>query len=278
MNDNNMISPAVDTYQRLFPELKQRVAGRTAPVQVQIQDEVASVVTELIEMIQPLPPQSTLLGVCEDGAPFLLDLAGQETGALLITGDSGCGITRHLQATVAATILLNAPHEVQIAVLTRDPEKWKPLANMPGGRRHFSGIYAWYEQGAIDLIDQLINLADDRSSDRRTGATVLLVIDDLSGVFNAGFEAQNGLHRLLVDGPFSHIRPIASLDAQLCTPNPFWVDAFRTFLIGKVASGDTFKDLGFSLDPGALDLVDGLEFSAFTGQEWMKYRVPTLDF
>ena len=278
MSDLNMFSLAVETYQRLLPELKQRVARATVPIQVQTPADNAPTVADLVELIQPTPPQTGMLGQCEDGAPFLLDLSGQETGSILLVGDPDSGKDHHLQTVVDSTIRLNAPHEVQVAVLTRNVDAWKPIAGMPGYSSHFSGIFAWYEQGAADLVHQLASLAEDRSSSRRSGATVLLVIDDLSGVFDADFETQNGLHWLLVDGPFSHIRPIASLDASLCSVNPFWVDTFRTFLIGKIEKGSALEEMGFSPEPDAMSLIPGLEYCAFMGQEWMKYRVPALNF
>ena len=277
MSDANLLSLAIETYQRLLPELKQKTADNPIDATDQVLATNIPTVAELVELVQPLPGQSCLLGLCDDGAPFLFDLANRETGSLLLVGDAGAGKTHHLQTIVDSAVRLNAPHEVQIAVLTRDSDEWKALMKSPGYARYISGVYSWYEQGAINLIDQLVRLGENRNSGRHSGATVLLILDDLAGVFDASFETQNGLHWLLVDGPFSGIRPIASLDARLCPENPFWMDAFRTFLIGKVAASDSINSLGFSPEPETGSLVPGLEFCAFMGQQWMTYHVPTMD-
>ncbi len=122
----------------------------------------------------------------------------------------------------------------------------KSLQKVPGYEKYFIEITAWYEQGANDLVNDLVSLGENRSSGRHPGATVLVILDDLPGVFNSDFEIQNGLHWLLENGAFSLIRPVASMDAQFSPANPFWIDAFRTFLVGKIASNSLAQSLGLT--------------------------------
>jgi len=270
-----MLALAIETYQRLLPELNHTIA--VDPTLAIGQNQLSPIPTlqELVEMVKPLPPQSCLVGLCEDGIPFLLDLAKGETGSILVTGDINCEKVRQLQVMVESVIQLNSPHEVQVAVLTNDPERWSAFKQEPDLSPYFAGIYAWYEQGATDLINRLVSLGVDRSQGRHRGATILLIIDDLQGVFNADFETQNGLHWLLEYGVLSHIRSIASLDASQCIKNPFWIDAFRTFLVGRIESLSLVESLGYSQDSVA-NLIPGLEFIAYTGQSWLKYCLPSL--
>jgi hypothetical protein len=234
-------------------------------------------VSGIIERMESLPAKTCLLGQCSDDAPFLFDLSNPETGSLLLVGDPGCGKTHHLQAVVESVIYLNAPHEVQVAVLTGDTTQWRVLVENPGHARYLMGVYSWYDQAAATLIEQLVHLGENRSNGRLNGPTVLLILDDLAGIFDATLETQNWLRWLLVDGPFTGIRPVGSLDSRMCADNPFWVDTFRTFLIGNVAVNDAIHGLGFNPEPEGTNLEAGLEFSAFTGQEWMTYRLPALD-
>jgi len=274
MSDTNMLALAVETYQRLFPEIKQRI--RKEPDLSPAKTQVVPIprIDEILDMIQPLPPQTCLIGTCADGVPFLLNLTGMETGSLLVTGDPGCGKTHHLQVMAESTIHINSPHEVQIAVITRDPDEWASLLKKPGYSRHFSGVYGWFEQGATDLINQLVTLGESRGSGRHPGATVLLLVDDLPDIFEADYEIQNGLHWLLENGLFSGIRVAASMDARFCPTNPFWVDTFRTFLIGKIESDATAQSLGLDGVGSTKDLMPQVEFSAYTGENWSKYRLP----
>jgi len=193
---------------------------------------------------------------------------------LLVTGDPACGKTAHIKLIAESAICLNSPHEVQIAVITNNPEEWTHLRETPGYSRYFMGISAWYEQESSDMVNYLVSLGEDRSSGRHPGASVLLCVDGLAGVFNADFEIQNGLHWLLEYGPYSHIRPVASMEAQLCPTNSFWVDTFRTFLVGRIASDSLAQSLGLSDVLSTKDLISNHEFSAFTGQAWTKYRLP----
>lgn len=277
MSDANMLTLAVETYQRLLPELKNMLVRRNQRIPDQVQEIQTPTLAEILQAVQPIPPQTCVVGLCEDNLPFLLDLTGSDTGSLLVTGDPSCGKTEHLKVLAESAIGLNSPHEVQIAVLTNDPDAWAGLRETPGYDRYFIGIFAWYEQGAGDLVNTLVSLGEDRSSGRHPGATVLLLVDHLPGVFEADFEIQNGLHWLLEYGSYSHIRPVASMDAQLCPSNPFWVDTFRTFLIGRIASDSLAQSLGLSGVMSTQNLISNHEFSAFTGQTWTRYRLPIRD-
>jgi len=277
MTDANMLSQALDAYQRLFPGFKNNFAREYPPSTDQVQELKTTTLEELIAGVQPIPPKTCVVGLCADNVPFLLDLTRSETGSLLVTGDPACGKTEHLRIITESALRLNSPHEVQIAVITNDPDEWANLLETPGYQRYFIGVSAWYEQGASDLVNHLVSLGEDRATGRHPGSTILLIVDDLPGVFTADFEIQNGLHWLLEYGPYSNIRPIASMDAQLCPSNPFWVDTFRTFLIGKIASDSLAGSLGLSGVLTTKDLIPNHEFSAFTGQAWTKYSLPMRD-
>jgi hypothetical protein len=277
MSDANMLTLAVQTYQRLLPELKNMIVRGNHQNPDQVLEIQTPTLGEVLQAVQPIPPQTCLVGLCEDNVPFLLDLTGSDTGSLLVTGDPSCGKTQHLKVIAESAICLNSPHEVQIAVITNDPDEWANLRETPGYARYFIGIFAWYEQGASDLVNQLVSLGEDRSSGRHPGATVLLLVDDLPGVFDADFEIQNGLHWLLEYGPCCHIRPVASMDAQLCPTNPFWVDTFRTFLVGRITSDSLAQSLGLCGVISTKELISNHEFSAFTGQAWTRYRLPIRD-
>jgi hypothetical protein len=276
MTESNLLSLAIETSKRLVPEFKAKAGLVSAsPANRNIQIQVPGV-QELLETIQPLPPQTCLVGLCEDGIPFLLDLAKSETGALLVTSDPDCDRLPHLQVMVESLILLNSPHEAQVAVLTSDLDRWSNFSHQPDFSSHIMGIHAWYEQGAADMISRLVTLGVDRSQGRKRGPTIFLVIDDLQGAFDTDFEMQNGLHWLLENGTPNHIRTLSSLDAPLFEKNPFWTDTCRTFLVGKINTSALAENLGYSKDLVA-NLIPGFEYLAYTGEAWLKYRMPALD-
>ncbi len=62
------------------------------------EDETGAINPEALPDLQamlllagPLPPYSLILGACDDGLPFLLDLANPAPGALMIAADAGAG-------------------------------------------------------------------------------------------------------------------------------------------------------------------------------------------
>jgi hypothetical protein len=277
MSDANLLSLALQSYQHLFPEVGKKTEKNPLFSFPKVKTHRVPTLGEVIAKIHPLPPQSSVLGVCEDGIPFLLDLAGRETGSLLVTGDPDSEKTRQLQVIVESALRLNSPHEVQIAVLTRDPDEWLPFQKSPLFRRYFLGIHAWYEEDASNLVRRLVSLCEDRGNGRHPGANILLVMDGLENAFGADFEIQDGLHRLLDYGPSLKIRSFASLDAQYCSENPFWLNMFHTFLVGKISSEKTASELGFSYTPRSDAFLDNSEFNAFTGEDWLKYSLPVLE-
>jgi len=274
MSDANMLTLALETYQRLFPEMKHKLFDDPTAIIQPRQAEPSPTLQEIIEAVRPVPPQTCVVGICEDHVPFLLDMSQPETGALLVTGDPAAGKTAHLRILVESVMALNSPHEVKIGVLSNQPDQWRDLAEDSQYMRYFTGVHAWYEPGAAELITRLVGLGEDRATGRHLGATMLLIVDDLQNAFKADFEVQNGLHWLLEYGVFSQIRPVASLDAGLCPGNEFWIDAFRTFLIGKISDDSLAEALGLSGLFSTRDLIPNHEFRAFTGKAWTKYCLP----
>lgn len=275
MSTANVFSMALESYQRLFPEIGRKIIHLPQHSPETIAPVRAPSLDETLSSIYPLPPHSCLLGLCADGIPFLLDLRSKETGSLLVTGDPDSEKTRQLQVIVESAIRSSSPHELQVAVLTRNPEVWSAFRNVSNYSRYFYGLQGWYEQEASELIRRLVALGEDRSNGRQRGATILLVIDDLTGVLEADFEYQDGLHQLLELGPAVQIRPVASLDSQACVQYPFWLNAFHTFLIGKITLSSKDLDLGFSFPVDEKSDMGKADFHAYTGESWMKYTLPT---
>jgi hypothetical protein len=77
----------------------------------------------LIRKIGPQPPYSALVGLCEDGLPFLLDLSDPVPGAVLIAGDPSSGKTRLLQSLLASVGVFSGPQELSYTLITSRPQE-----------------------------------------------------------------------------------------------------------------------------------------------------------
>jgi hypothetical protein len=281
MVETNLVALAIKTYQRLLPELNskqpQEIISQLQPEPWNLAPLVQlPTVGQTLHSINPVPCHSILIGACEDGLPFLLDLAQPAAGPLLVTGDAGCGKTRQLKVMVESALRLASPREIQIGVVTGRPEEWSDLFDPYKRIKHSMGVVTWEGPALVNLIDSLVTLAEDRYKGRRGGTAVILIVEDLSQIQGVDNRDQMAFHWLLQNGPQVGIWVIASLQAELAVALPFWVDVFRTRLFGKIDSGEVGQRLAIYPGLETSHLITGSEFCTRLGKEWMSYWVPEL--
>jgi len=74
-----------------------------------------------MERLGPVPPYSALIGMCEDGLPFLFDLDDPSAGSILMIGDENSGKTRLMQTILLSASALNPPERRMFSVITSNP-------------------------------------------------------------------------------------------------------------------------------------------------------------
>ncbi len=278
MADTSLMALALEAYQHLLPELKQKAntkasSGEAEPWNMTPLMRLPTV-GQVLYSIKPVPYQSILIGACEDGLPFLLDLAQPASGPVLVTGDARCGKTRQLKVMVESALRLASPREIQIGVVTAHPEEWADLFDPYQGVKHSLGIYPWNHDSLSSLINSLAGLVEDRFTGRRNGPMVLLIIEDLSQVETLETSDQMTFHWLLENGAQVGVWPVASALAGQATSLPYWVDVFRTRLFGRIASPEVARQLAIYPDLEAGQLMAGSEFCTRLDNAWMSYWVP----
>jgi len=276
MSDPNLFALGLEIYNRLQPELENRPVQPETPVWGLEPQVHLPALQDILQSAGALPPRTFLIGNCADGVPFFIDTSRVGLGALLVTGDPHSGKTRQLQVMVASAVALNHPHEMQVCVLTHDPDEWTAVCTQAASQDQLLGIYPFSDSETHTVIRALVELAEDRRYGKRSSASVLFVIDDLEWVSQLDYEDQNNLHWLLQYGSRSGIWLVASLDACLAGELPFWVDVFRTRLLGQIKSPSLADYLSISSNSPAPQLTPGIEFTVRTGPGWMKYIVPSL--
>ena len=262
-------------HQNLVTRPMTRVGPRYLPPARRRLWQGSPTVGSLLRTIQPGPSRSLLLGQCDDGRPFLAELGEPEMGAILVSCDKGCGKTHQLQVMVDSALRLNAPSSLQFGVLTFKPGEWQVWQSEPQRMKHLQGIYAWYDPWAEGFIQTLVDLAEARRDGGRSGADVLLILDDLNFIEELSYEAQVNLYWLLEYGAHSGVWLIAGVNAHQAADFRYWVDTFRTRVIGRVTSEESTEILALRSNPAAADLEPGM-FSVWAGTDWRTYRLPLL--
>lgn len=265
----NTIKPMQGHFQNRANNWQQSLSfRRKKPVQ-------SMTVGRILSTFQPFPANAVLLGSCEDGLPFLMTFSDPEIGAILVGGDAGCGKTHQLQVMVDSAFRTHSPKDFQVVIFTHKPDEWVALQNHPWQKRYLQVLRAWYDRRIEKTIDELVDLAVARRDGDRTGPAVMLIMDDFNFIETLSLEVQVNLRWLLDYGPQSNVWPIAAMNAGFALGYRYWMEAFRTRIIGRVTRCDRLEHL--TLLPGSrMKSLGASEFRVWTGSDWLTYQIPLL--
>jgi hypothetical protein len=283
---------------RWWPALQERLAWRFSSVQAGIGEHVTEIgdmeplsaqdsgleftgvanwpptLEALIQQCAPLPAHGVILGICDDGLPFVLDLTNPAPGALVILSDSYSARKRLLNAILTSAKYLNSEEELAFNLLVNDQDEFQNLAQFSNCRR----LVPIDENSGAELAEVIRELAvvtEARRRSRPVPPDVILAIDDLYRCLQSiDDETFAQLYWLVKHGPRSRVWTIAALDAlQSRQIEPRLLAAFRTRLIGSVEDSDLGQyltggeDLEFEATPNAD------QFYVPYGDSWVRFWV-----
>ncbi|HOM66570.1 MAG: hypothetical protein BWX85_01539 [Chloroflexi bacterium ADurb.Bin120] len=271
----NMIVNDVKVNRKPFPPINTRNRVRQPGADKLRVPFKATTVGRLLNSIRPGNSPALLLGECADGLPFLIKLGDPFMGAALIGCERSTGKTHHLQVLAESAVKLNPPSALQIGIITFKPGEWQFWERKPENKKYLQGIFAWYDPWAEVLIKNLTELAETRYDGAKTGAQIVLILDDLGFVEELSYEAQVNLRWLLEYGAQAGIFVVASINSGQLDRFRFWVEPFRTRIVGRI----TDKIVAETLTLRKNSAVDALEpgmFRVWTCSKWRTYRLPLL--
>jgi hypothetical protein len=221
----------------------------------------------LLEESESLPACSILLGACEDGLPFMLDLTNPAPGALLIVGDSGSGKTRLLKSILASAVRLNPAEQVAFCLLADDLDEYSALADSD----HCQHALSTSAIAIGELIQELTQVVYERRRDRTQSPAIILAIDDLSSCLEFLDDMSYiRLSWLIRHGPRSRVWTIATLPSEKSgRVDPRFLLAFRTRLVGCIADGAKAVELSMDGSIRIKDLECGSQFYVPYGVDWL---------
>lgn len=270
----DQVEIALEAYRQLQAELRpdSYPRERTAPEEIEASPALPPRpdLTQVLEEIGPLLSGTIFLGLTEDGTPLLHDLfpaeEGEATaGPLLVTGDARSGKTAFLQNLAAS---LDADGDLLFAVITSRLAEWEPFEALPSSL----GIWPGRPASIGRLLGQLCPWAESP----RRHAGVILLIDDLELVTEAGAEVRRDLRYLLLYGPERGIWPVTTLRASQVGARRTWLDYFTSRVYAHVASAPLAEYLTDDAQAQLGDLLPGVQYLLKLPDGWLKFWIPAL--
>jgi hypothetical protein len=229
---------------------------------------------QVLDEIGSLPSGTIFLGLAEDGAPLLHDLFPPEggkaaAGPLLVTGDARSGKTAFLQNLAAGLDATSETGDVLFGVITPRVEEWEAFEALPSSL----GIWSARPLSMGRLLGQLCAWA---SSSRPRHAGVVLLLDGLAMVAEAGADVRRDLRYLLLYGPERGIWPVATVRASQAGGARLWLDYFTSRIYGRVANGPLAEYLTDDPEVRLDDLLPGVQYLLELPDGWLKFWIPAL--
>ncbi len=229
----------------------------------------------LLESLTEPPLYATLLGACEDGLPFLIDLTNPAPGAILATADAAGGKTRLLRSVLHSACQLNEPEQLSFNVIARQPDEYQDLNEMD----QCQAILPVEEQAIPELIAELVATAEGRKRNGPQDPAMLLVIDDLASLLTFLDEpTYSRLYWLIRHGPRYQVWTLAALSAEQAGElDPRFLSAFRTRLFGYMHDEALAQRLASDDGLATRALEIGRQFYVPYGGEWLRFWICKLD-
>jgi hypothetical protein len=223
---------------------------------------------ELLAQAGPFPPETIILGACEDGLPFTLDLNNPAPGALLYSGEQDEENSAWLRAALLSAVRLTPSRSLHLWVITAHPDAYQDVIHYP----HLRHLAAPEELVTAALIQEVVELVEQRRHGDPRGPACILAIDDLASfLHNIDEELFRSLNILLRHGPRTRVWPIVTLGAgQANQIDERLLPAFRTRLIGRITDYEVGAYLAQDDRLDASNIYEQGQFFAPFGDEWIR--------
>jgi hypothetical protein len=211
---------------------------------------------------------AVVIGVCEDGLPFVLNLHSDPPASILIAGDPGSGKTRLLRAILASAMTINTPEDVGFYIVSPAPQEYTDLVHTS----HCLGLVRSRCSESRKLVNHLLEVADRRQYRDDHGPALLMIIDDLADFVHGLDDASYwGFEWLVRIGAQVRIWVMAAQSSTSIS----WLDdnlleSFPLHVLGSLTSQHDLLALTGSAYLNLQPLVKGLQFYVPCDDTWLR--------
>ena len=187
----------------------------------------------ILKSFGPFPPYSFVVGVCQDGLPFMISLDNPKSGSILVVGENSAEKTLILKAMSLSAIMLNNPEQVNLCVITNMVDRYANLMKYP----NCHALLSPYERAAGEMVIEFASIAEQRRSGRERGRVMMLLIDDFQSFapLLSDYSVYLNLKTLVTKGPASGIWPIISIRPEdVHSTEGQLLHSFGTYIFEKV--------------------------------------------
>ncbi|MBN2388249.1 MAG: hypothetical protein JXB85_14625 [Anaerolineales bacterium] len=226
---------------------------------------------QILHDLGPLPRQTLFFGMAGDGLPVLFDLSDPEEGCgrgpVLVTAEANCGTTALLGSLALSIDLASGTDDVQFGVVTGQLEAWERVEAAPSSL----GVWPASHPSAGGFLSQLASWAEHLRPGR---SRIVLLVDGLDLLAEAGPQVQHDLRYLLMYGPERGIWPVASVEAGRAPGLSTWLNYFPVRIFGRIRQPRLARALSGDPDVCLERLVPGVDFLLQRRSGWLPFQVP----
>lgn len=251
-----------------------RIDRRGGRIRIQVPQKTSQLVS-LVGMLEQnsdngIPPITAVLGLARSGRPLLLRMPSPDVAHVMVAGTTGSGKTALLK-TIALSLAWNNPQRrLQIVIIDPKIRGLQPLAGLP---HRLTEIISDYNDAA-DWLGYLVDLMEQRDEEQISEPTIVVLIDELAELLQAGGRVISGLLiRLAQRGREAGIhlicgvqKPSAQVVGSLLKAN------FPVRLVGRVVSADDARVAAGIGGTGAERLNGAGDFIAVAGGQMTPFQ------
>jgi S-DNA-T family DNA segregation ATPase FtsK/SpoIIIE len=254
------------------PSARVTTQGNAVRIEVPRNDPQPLKLFPLCARIPPsrIPFGTAVLGLADDGAPLLIRLPSPEVAHVLVAGTTGSGKTALMQTIIMSLALLNHRRQLQFVLIDPKGRAFEPMAGLP----HLLRPIVTRPDQAVQALNELVNLMEQRDRSRVTDPRVIVAIDELADLVQTGGPAIiECLARLVQRGREAGIhvigatqKPSSSIIGPLVKAN------FPVRLVGHVVSAEDARVAAGVGGTGAEKLTGRGDFVAVYGPGLIRFQ------